>query len=61
MVFVREGEFMMCDGWFCKWEEETGEKRQGDEVFYSPLGWTSHVSTPAQLSRSLLQLSIPSI
>ena len=30
------------------WEED----RSG--VFYSPPGWTLHVSAPAQLSRSLL-------
>ena len=61
VVDVKEGELMMVGGWFCEWEERTGGKRQRSGVSYSPPGQTSHVSTPARLSRSLLWLSILSI
>ena len=52
-VDVREEELMMCDEWVCEWEEGTEERRQRGGVSYSLPGWTSHVSTPAQLFRSL--------
>ena len=56
---VREEELMMFDEWV--WEERTGGRRQRDGVSYSPPGQTSHFSTPARLSRSLLRPSILSI
>ena len=59
-VEVKEGELMIFK-WSCEWEERTEGKRWRGGVSYNPLGWTSHVSTPAWLSRSLLRLSIPSI
>ena len=58
---VRDGEFMMNDEWSCKWEERTEGRRQRGGVSYSPPGWTLHVSTPAQQSRSLLWPSTLSI
>ena len=58
---VREGELMICNEWIYEWEERTGERRQRGGVFYSPLKQTSHVSSPAQLSKSLLWLNILSI
>ena len=58
-VDVKERELIVFDKWSCEWEK-TGRRRRGG-VFYSSLEWTLHVSTPAQLSRSLLQLSILSI
>ena len=60
-VEVREGEFMMFDEWSCEWEERTEGGRWKGGVSYSPLRWTLHVSTPAQLSRSLLLPSTLSI
>ena len=61
VVNVKDGELMMVGKWFCKWEEGSEGRRWRGEVSYSPPGQTSHVSTPAQLSRSLLWLSILSI
>ena len=61
MVDVKEGELMLFCKWFCKWEERMMERRQRDGVSYSPPKQTSHVSTPIQLSRSLLWLSTLSI
>ena len=55
---IGEGELMMCDEWVC---ERVEERRWRDEVSYSLLRWTSCVSAPAQLSRSLLRLNTPSI
>ena len=59
-VDVRERELMMFDGWWCKWEWTEGRRQRGG-VSYSPPEWTLRVSTPAQLSRSLLWPSILSI
>ena len=53
-VDVKDGELMMVDEWFCKWGERTEGRRWRGGVSYSPLEQTSHVSTPARLSRSLL-------
>ena len=58
---VKDGELMMFGGWFCKWGERTEERRWSGGVSYSPPGQTLYISTPAQLSRSLLQLNILSI
>ena len=58
---VKKGELMMYNEWFCEWEKRTGGRRWRDGVSYSPSGRTLHVSTPAQLSRSLLWLSTLSI
>ena len=60
-VDVKEGELILCSEWVCKWEESTEGSRQRGGVSYSPPEWTSHVSTPVWLSRSLLWLSILSI
>ena len=60
-VLVREGELMMCGKWVCEWEEWTEGRRRRGGVSYSPPGWTWHVSTPTQLSRSLLQPNTLSI
>ena len=60
-VEVREGELMMFDEWFCEWEWGTEGRRRRGGVSYSPPERTLHVSTPARLSRSLLQPSNPSI
>ena len=59
-VEVSEGELISCDEW-CEWEEKIGERRRRGGVSYTPRGWTSHVSTPARLSRSLLWPSTLSI
>ena len=61
VVDVKKGELMMCSKWFCKWEERIEGRQWRGGVFYSPPGWTLHVSTPTQLSRSLLQLNTLSI
>ena len=60
-MVVKEGELMMFDKWVCKWEERIGRRRRRSGVFYGPLGQTWDVSTPTQLSRSLLWLSTLSI
>ena len=52
-VFVREGELIVCSRWVCEWERTEGRRQRG-RVSYSSLRWTLCVSTPAQLSRSLL-------
>ena len=54
MVDVKEGELMMYGEWFCDWKERIEERRQRSGVPYSPSGQTLYVSTPTQLSRSLL-------
>ena len=59
-VDVRDRELIMCGMWWYEWERSEGRRQRGG-VFYSPLGWTLHVSTPVQLSRSLLRSSILSI
>ena len=60
-VDVSEGELMMFGEWCCRWEKRTEERRRRGGVSDSLPGWTSHVSTPARLSRSLLRPSILSI
>ena len=55
-VDVKDGELISFDEWVCEWERVEG-RRQRSGVSYSPLEQTLHVSTPAQLSRSLLQLN----
>ena len=57
VVDIKDGELIVFER-SCKWEEETVERRWRGEDFYSPPMWTLHVSTPAQLSRSLLWPSI---
>ena len=57
-VNVKEGELMMVSEWFCEWEGRTEGRRWRSGVSYSPLEQTLRVSTPAWLSRSLLQPSI---
>ena len=59
-VDVSDGELMIF-WWSCEWEEKTVGRRQRGGVSYSLPEWTSCVSTPARLSRSLLQLSTLSI
>ena len=61
VVLVREGELIAFDREDCKWGKRSKGKRQRGGVSYSPLEWTLRVSTPAQLSRSPLRLSILSI
>ena len=61
VVDVKEGEFIVFNKWCYKWEGKTGGRRWRDGVFYSLLEQTLHVSTPAQLSRSLLWMNILSI
>ena len=60
-MLVREGELIVFDEWCCEQEVWTEGRRWRDGVSYSPPGRTSHASAPAWLSRSLLQLNIPSI
>ena len=50
MVDVKEGELIV----FSEWEEGTEGRRQRGGVSYSLPGQTWHISTPTQLSRSLL-------
>ena len=52
---------MVYDEWVCDWEERTEGRRWWSEVSYSFQGWTSCVSTPIQLSKSLLWLNTLSI
>ena len=54
-VDVKERELMMCSKLFCEWEKGTEGRRWKGGVFYSLQEWTLHISTPTQLSRSLLQ------
>ena len=55
-VHVREGELIVFGKLLCEW----GRRWRGG-AFYSLREQTLHVSIPAQLSRSLLRPSSPSI
>ena len=61
VVLVKDRELIVCGEWSYKWEEGIKRRRHRGRVSYNPPEQTWHVSTLAQLSRSLLRLSIPSI
>ena len=58
---VKKGKLILYNEWVYEWEERAEERRQRSGVSYSLPEQTLCVSTPAQLSRSLLQPNILSI
>ena len=61
VVEVKDKELMMFSERICERGEKTEGRRQRGEVSYTPQEQTWCVSTPAWLSRSLLQLNTLSI